>query len=326
MDGMIKEEDLSTETYSFIIEDIERDLSVKVEPSFPEEQTVEAQTDNAASVTVQSGTASQDSFSQLVYPYEFVNVFITNGLTDSANSMSHVQCKFCSKRCKTIFGMYQHLETHSNNKEVPQCGICKKQFKGTHQLDRHMKIHNGVRDFACDVCGVAFTQKCHMERHKKLHIKFPSTECKICFKELKTIGGLQAHLRKGHNAQNSGETLKWEKRLTCTICEKRFSTNQQLKIHMLIHFNEKPFQCSVCKKKFRQKPHLKRHSYLHMDEKQFECTVCSKKYSSKCSLKIHEMGHLSERPFNCEICSKGFVEKRYYQRHKEKCILKEQNE
>ena len=34
----------------------------------------------------------------------------------------------------------------------------------------------------------------------------------------------------------------------CDVCEKRFTTSGNLKTHVRIHANEKPFECDVCEK------------------------------------------------------------------------------
>jgi len=51
--------------------------------------------------------------------------------------------------------------------------------------------------------------------------------------------------------------------LTCTICFKKFKKTYNLKQHLLIHTNEKPFKCELCDKKFVQKANLTKHRLVH---------------------------------------------------------------
>ncbi|KAB7501638.1 putative transcription factor Ovo-like 1 [Armadillidium nasatum] len=50
-----------------------------------------------------------------------------------------------------------------------------------------------------------------------------------------------------------------EKHAQCSYCEKWFTTNEQLKVHVRVHTGEKPYKCSFCMMKFAQSCHLKTH-------------------------------------------------------------------
>ncbi|CAL4195409.1 unnamed protein product, partial [Meganyctiphanes norvegica] len=49
----------------------------------------------------------------------------------------------------------------------------------------------------------------------------------------------------------------------CNQCDKAFSDNNNLKIHMRKHTGEKPYHCNQCDKTFSQNGHLKQHLRVH---------------------------------------------------------------
>ncbi|RXG62242.1 Transcriptional repressor CTCF [Armadillidium vulgare] len=50
-----------------------------------------------------------------------------------------------------------------------------------------------------------------------------------------------------------------EKNAQCSFCERWFTTNEQLKLHIRVHTGDKPYQCSYCPLKYTQSCHLTRH-------------------------------------------------------------------
>ncbi|GJQ84414.1 hypothetical protein Trydic_g3887 [Trypoxylus dichotomus] len=85
---------------------------------------------------------------------------------------------------------------------------------------------------------------------------------------------------------------KPEENKSCTICSKSFCKPSQLKLHMNIHYLERPYRCDSCSVSFRTKGHLQKHerSASHHN-----------KLSSSPNLSSSE-----PRPFKCSDCNIAF--------------------
>ena len=95
----------------------------------------------------------------------------------------------------------------------------------------------------------------------------------------------------------------------CQICQKKFSTNVNLKNHILtIHKNIRPFECPFpgCKKTYTIQSRLQFHLKIHSGKKQYICPFCSKAFNEKGNLKTHERFHSDKRPYKCNQCNKSY--------------------
>ena len=95
----------------------------------------------------------------------------------------------------------------------------------------------------------------------------------------------------------------------CEFCGKYFKKNWELKQHMRIHYDEKPFKCETCDKTFRVNGNLINHKRIHGDIKAFNCDFCGKSYKQKQTLNQHLKIHTGDKPFLCDLCNKSFVRK-----------------
>ncbi|KAL1513085.1 hypothetical protein ABEB36_002556 [Hypothenemus hampei] len=86
--------------------------------------------------------------------------------------------------------------------------------------------------------------------------------------------------------------VKSEGNKSCTICSKSFNKPFQLRLHMNIHYLERPFRCDSCSVSFRTKGHLQKHER-------------SASHYSKLS-SAPAQSSSEPRPFKCSDCNIAF--------------------
>ncbi|CAH1787641.1 unnamed protein product [Owenia fusiformis] len=77
-------------------------------------------------------------------------------------------------------------------------------------------------------------------------------------------------------------------RMRCVVCRRGFNSRSNLRSHMRIHTQEKPFVCRFCHRSFSQSSTLRNHVRLHTGEKPYRCVVCKSAYSQLAGLRAHQ--------------------------------------
>lgn len=98
------------------------------------------------------------------------------------------------------------------------------------------------------------------------------------------------------------------KQYKCEVCVKVFRWGSDLRKHLRIHTNERPFVCVHCNRKFRQSGNLKNHiAARHGSTAIFTCDYCNVSFPIKERLRLHMRLHSGERPYQCTMCPKAFA-------------------
>ncbi|XP_071447409.1 zinc finger protein 708-like [Hetaerina americana] len=120
----------------------------------------------------------------------------------------------------------------------------------------------------------------------------------------------------GGERQDSAEKNDTENFLhMCQICDKVFTRNDILKVHMTRAHLVKvmKFRCDVCSE---CKSELDAHMELvHAVKKKHQCQQCSRNFQNQIELRNHMLTHTDERPYSCDICLKAFLKKTNLKRH-----------
>ena len=165
-----------------------------------------------------------------------------------------------------------------------QCSTCGKKFNVDRVLKKHIEQVHGKEDMKCKICNKGFSNIAAVEGHEQRHNKFEFLEiqCDLCPKLVREEY-LQNHKKK-HRSQDR----------TCSLCEKVFKTNDELKNHELIHTERKRiFECKVCDAKMHSMRLLKSHSLIHTTETPFSCPIenCDRRFNNCGSLSHHKRKH-----------------------------------
>ena len=92
----------------------------------------------------------------------------------------------------------------------------------------------------------------------------------------------------------------------CTVCDKRFTKKGELDVHKVtIHGGEKLHFCSICQKCFPNQKNLRRHMNIHGSK--YMCNECGNCFRSNRELTVHGRIHSGEKPFECAVCGKRFA-------------------
>ena len=104
----------------------------------------------------------------------------------------------------------------------------------------------------------------------------------------------------------------------CPLCEKSFSREHSVKLHIAtVHEKQKPYKCHLCKKSFSREPSVKLHiATVHEKQTPYKCHLCDKSFSREHSVKPHiATVHEGQRPYKCHLCQKKFTQKYYVKNH-----------
>ena len=192
------------------------------------------------------------------------------------------ECVICEIKFKSSCEAKRHEDIHSFDKPF-HCHSCNVSFKERHPLKNHMKIHKLVSQYRCENCSSQFTD-CNEEERDRAFRNYRIETCLYCGNTLKASRNdswerkLNANLQLP-NAQikelaNTGELYD------CWICQVKFKSDWEAKMHKSFHSAENPYCCHSCCISFGDKRYdLHRHMQSHKVASQYRCKDCSLQFT-----------------------------------------------
>lgn len=256
--------------------------------------------------------------------------------------VSFHRCPVCQMQYKTVTGLKHHrIREHTDIEPKFVCDFCGKRFKLKLDLSLHIDRSHMNATYVCRFCGMAVKNIAHHEaKHQKnKEIVYPYC-CTICPRKFKGWNSLENHLLMKHKASKEGSDMlrtlcekRFEsrsdfyqhvlnqtevqvKRHKCDVCQKTFTSEYNLRNHMILH--SQTYACTQCDKSFATNYLLKLHLRKHTGERPYQCKVCLKTFARSASLRLHKLTHTGEKPYACDLCGQCFTQRGSMMSHRRK--------
>ncbi|XP_052780085.1 titin homolog [Mya arenaria] len=230
------------------------------------------------------------------------------------------QCKRCKHRADSEDTLNEHSATeHKDRSDCKFCKMCNRYVKCSDvPLEKHMEECQGRIPFKCPECSKEFqyesSLKCHVVSHYPDQPKLFS--CNQCDYKSNYKANLKKHIRHIHEQRG-------ERNIKCTECDKLFFSEDNMKRHLKLHSEERPYKCQQeeCDKAFKTVNGLKTHEVSHQTDRPFPCEVegCEKSFKTKRNLISHlnETHQNAPKNYKCEEdgCTMAFYKKCHLERH-----------
>ncbi|XP_063217924.1 zinc finger protein 98-like isoform X2 [Bacillus rossius redtenbacheri] len=270
-----------------------------------------------------------DSFSDTIYPALLCSPDLESPSSPDLNSGDNEQIWSCTEEVGPgSFETEEDVEKYQlkfADRSSSQFVHCRSQKTGgSVNLCRAYKIKGAKHGFNCgsESCDCSGVLLAHSVQHKLSTTKqFTCTKCGKSYKQQKNLKKhCERFCRKKFHSR-VGKRKRFNL-LRCDVCDRKFTTNQHLKNHVLTHGGKRPYTCDICECSFIYKSHVTRHRLTHTNERHYVCDYCSYSFIQKSNFHLH-MRTLACLPTPtakrvCDFCYQAFSKKMYLDSHLKK--------
>lgn len=241
-------------------------------------------------------------------------------LTDEEEEELMYPCPKCEKRFRTQLGLNWHVKkSHRNNYGCVQCG---RLFLTHRALSMHcISLHRSsmIEYNKCDQCERRFIKKVALALH--------------CRNSHSRMSHISSTSEDGLNDQEVTETAK-EKLYPCPQCEKEYTTQEAVNLHVDIFHGVK---CDQCGKYFLNSRALaihcrRNHSRVSrisstgkdvshdqeltdaVEEEWYSCPQCKEQCRTRAAVTLH-LNVFHGGMYKCDECESRFISKRALKKH-----------
>merc|ERR1712228_341967 len=160
------------------------------------------------------------------------------------------------------------------------CSECSAAFVLKKRLNTHLiDVHN-LNPWQCQECKQRFRLKADLLKHNE-------SSCMGQEQGDGTTHFLQHHTTNDIE-ENEDECVVVSESLECDVCGKHLLTIETLKLHKLLHSNERPYKCTECESTFIVRARLNNHLLGVHGINPHQCDLCNQSFAKKRELKQHK--------------------------------------
>eukprot|EP00057_Strongylocentrotus_purpuratus_P028946 XP_011683420.1 PREDICTED: zinc finger protein 420 [Strongylocentrotus purpuratus] len=196
-----------------------------------------------------------------------------------------IVCKICENSFVDKYTFLVHRRTHTGERPY-HCTLCDKKFSQRSTLQFHVDTHSGQKH-ECSICGYKFTQARSLKRHMYFHTGNKEMKRNLVNRDFhKILVEVEKPERKEFELCDKEKVVM--EMYECEFCKKYFKRVAELRVHLRVHTNERPFSCTTCGKSFKQLCHLNGHQKTHEKSETFSCADCGSQFTRAKSLQRHQ--------------------------------------
>lgn len=223
-----------------------------------------------------------------------------------SSDLDRLECDMCGKKMFKRHRMLAHLREHLGLKPF-HCDECDVSYRKWGTLKSHNDIHHSAsgkfEKFQCDFKGC--TRSYNLKNSLLIHKR-------------RTHEGQPIRRGPRPMCDTCGKTFRTNFCLTVSELTGVFSRIKLLLIqhfrhqeHMYIHkgVDSYPFSCEICNKRFLSKYQMKIHIMRHNNIRNHACPLCGKRTTTAKEMRIHIAYHEKSIPYPCETCGRVFQSK-----------------
>lgn len=135
--------------------------------------------------------------------------------------------------------------------------------------------------YTCSFCNVRFSQQILLVTHLNQHVNFAGSQ--------PTPEDLHKGFMTVNVPVNSGQGPCGNRvKFMCLSCGKMFGREQQVKIHLNVHYGDNIYNCRFCEKVFANFNAFEEHVKTHSEEYRFNCKSCNVAFMNRNVMISHQ--------------------------------------
>ncbi|XP_063221104.1 uncharacterized protein LOC134530309 isoform X2 [Bacillus rossius redtenbacheri] len=211
------------------------------------------------------------------------------------------ECRRCDERFAHPNSLLTHeRRAHGDSSREFRCADCDYVTELRTSFVRHCHSHSpGERVLACHLCDKKFAHKHNLSQHVRLHAgKKVACPVEGCFYACRCQSELRNHLSLHSDSRP----------FACGECGFRCKNKYMLNRHAAIHRGERPHACPHCQFASRLSSHLRRHARLHTGARPYHCPHCDFRCNVLENLRKHVLTtkkHAGKKLYECRFCDDG---------------------